>query len=451
MAAAAALGLFHKSNSRFVMDNIKVLRQTKADTLAKGEVILAKATADKRALTDDERKTYDQVLADAKAIQGDIERVEAHMELLRNSGTVEDPNVTAAGEAARAAAPNAGKKPFDSFGEFLLAVVKAGKSNDRVVDPRLLGAASGMGEGVPADGGYQVQNDWSDQLLQKSYDTGIVARKVTRIPLSANSNGIKLPAIDEASRVTGSRWGGVQVYWAAEADTVTAKKPKLRRMELELKKLMGLCYLTDELIADAAAMQAVVNKAFPEEFGFVLDDAVLNGVGAGIPLGINNSASRVSVAKEGGQAAATVVAANVLKMFARMPARLVAGAEWFINQDVLPQLPQMVIGTQPVYMAPTGLAGSPQFGYLLGRPVNVIEQAETVGTQGDILFANFGEYVMIDKGGIQQAASMHVRFLNDEQVLRWTYRVDGQPAWADYLTPAKGANKLSPFVVLDAR
>jgi hypothetical protein len=43
------------------------------------------------------------------------------------------------------------------------------------------------------------------------------------------------------------------VYWAAEADTVTAKKPKLRQMKLEKKKLIGLAYLTDELAEDGPA------------------------------------------------------------------------------------------------------------------------------------------------------------------------------------------------------
>lgn len=422
--------------------NIKVLQQKDADLFAEGNAILASAKG--RAFTAEERTRADAIIAERKAVGEDIIRVEALMNDIRSN--------LAAGEGARAAASNAAKQPFKSLGEQLQAVVKAERKG--IADERLLelnAAASGASEGVPADGGFAVQTDFSTALLDKAHQTGIIASKVFRIPLGENSNSIKLPAIDETSRVTGSRWGGIQVYYAAEADTVTAKKPKFRLVELSLKKLFGLSYATDELLQDFSAYEAILNRALPEEFGFQIDDDILNGTGAGKPLGINNHPALVVVAKEAAQAAASVVAANVLKMFARMPARLIAGAEWFLNQDVLPQLPQMVIGTQPVYMPPTGMVGASPFGTLLGRPINVIEQAETVGTQGDIIFANFGEYVMIEKGGLQSASSMHVRFLNDEMTFRWTLRLDGQPGWNAALTPAKGANTLSPFVELAVR
>lgn len=414
---------------------IKALRQKKIDLKNKADQILASASD--REFTAEERTSLDTIKAELAQAETDIATVEA---LLANS--------PAAGDGARADADEKDKLPFATLGEQLVAVVNASRGR---VDPRLLAAASGASEAVPADGGFLVQKDYTSNLLTRSYETGILTSKCSRIPISANANGTKINAIDETSRATGSRWGGVQVYWASEADTVTAKKPKFRKIELELKKLMGLCYATDEMLQDSTALEATINKAFPEEFGFVLDGAILDGTGAGQPLGVNNTAALVAVAKEAAQAADSVVAANVLKMFARMPARLIPGAEWYLNQDVLPQLPQMVIGTQPVYLPPTGLTGASPFGTLLGRPVNVIEQAATVGDQGDIMFANFGEYVMIDKGGLNAQQSLHVRFIYDEMTFKWTYRVDGQPAWNAPLTPYKGANSLSPFVVLADR
>jgi HK97 family phage major capsid protein len=424
------------------MANIKVLRQRKYDLNAEASAILTAADP-KTGFTDEQRTKLDALAKEKAAVEQDIVRVEAFMDTQRV--------VPGAGEAARASASNEAKKPFKSLGEQLVAVVRAarGRTDERLLE--LNAAASGASEGVPADGGFLVQQDYSDILLEKSYATGILSSKVTRIPLGDRSNGIKLPAVDETSRATGSRWGGVQIYWAAEADAATAKKPKFRRIELELKKLIGLCYATDELIEDASALGAVINKAFPEEFGFVLDDSIYRGNGAGQPLGFLNSACVVSQAAEGSQTAATVNEKNVVKMFARMPARLIPGAEWYVNQDVLPQLPLMSIGNQPVYLPPGGLINAPVGGLLLGRPVNVIEQAETCGTVGDIVFANFGEYVMIDKGGIEADSSMHVRFLNDEMTFRWTYRVDGQPGWTSAMTPYKGSNTLSPFVTLAAR
>ena len=79
------------------------------------------------------------------------------------------------------------------------------------------------------------------------------------------------------------------------------------------------------------------------------------------------------------------------------------------------------------------------------------EYTQTLGTQGDILLVDLSQYLLVDKGGVEAAQSMHVRFLNDEMTYRFIYRVDGQPIWNAALTPFKGTNTLSPYVTLDAR
>jgi HK97 family phage major capsid protein len=112
----------------------------------------------------------------------------------------------------------------------------------------------------------------------------------------------------------------------------------------------------------------------------------------------------------------------------------------------------LIVGTggSPIYMPPGGLSASP-YGTLFGRPMLPIEQASTVGTVGDILLLDPTQYIMGDKGGMQSASSVHVRFIYDESVYRFTLRTDGQPLWNSALTPAKGSNTLSPFVALATR
>ena len=93
-------------------------------------------------------------------------------------------------------------------------------------------------------------------------------------------------------------------------------------------------------------------QGFSEEIGFKLDDSVVNGTGAGTPLGIMNAPCKVRVNKETGQAATTLVAENIEKMYARMYAPSVRSAVWLINQDVWPQIFQLhhVVGTGGVPM-----------------------------------------------------------------------------------------------------
>jgi len=356
-------------------------------------------------------------------------------------------------------------KEFRSFGEQLEAIVRAGMG--RGVDSRLAvtgseaRAASGMSELVPSDGGFLVQQDFAAEIFNRSYEMGAILSRVRRIPIGANSNGLKMLGVDETSRATGSRWGGVQVYRTNEADAFTSKKPKFRAMELALKKLTGLCYATDELLQDSTALEAVMTQAFSEEFNFTIENEIMSGTGVGQMLGVMASNALVTITKEGSQASTTFVAENAMKMWSRMWARSRANAVWYINQDVEPQLYQMnvkiknVAGTEnvggmPVYLAAGSIAGQP-YATLFGRPVIPVEYCQTLGTKGDVVLMDPSQYIVIDKGGVQAASSMHVRFLNDEQTFRFTMRNDGQPIWHAPLTPFKGSNTLSPYVCTETR
>src|SRR6185312_13112949 len=325
--------------------------------------------------------------------------------------------------------------------------------NPSAIDKRLLhiqAAASGTSEGTQSDRGFALQPEFANEILQRAYEMGQVLSRVNKKPIGANSNGMKINAVDETSRATGSRFGGVQMYRANEADTATAKKPKLRQMDLNLHKLLGIWYLTDELIQDTTALSGLANDAFSQEVVFMVEDAILNGNGTGQPLGLNNSGAVVVVSKESGQAANTVVVANLSKMYGRLWSRSMSNAVWFINQDVIQQLFQLTLGNYPVYLPAGGVSASP-YATIFGRPVIPIEYAASLSSQGDISLIDLSQYLLIDKGGAQQAQSVHVRFLNDETAFRITYRVDGQPIWNSPLTPKNGTNTLSPFVTLQAR
>ena len=316
-------------------------------------------------------------------------------------------------------------------------------------------AATGAGESIPSEGGFLVEKDTSVALSQAVIETGLLSRRCFRVPIGAGFNGLKANLMDETSRANGSRYGGIQVFHAAEAATVTATKPKFRKFEMELHKLFGLMYATDELLQDAAALTGLVNRWFPGEFGFKLDDVIVNGTCAGQGLGILNAGCLVSVAKETGQAAATVMFENITKMDARLLDSSENSAIWLINRDIKPALATMTLavgtGGVPVFLPANAAAGRP-FNALYGREMQSIEQCATLGTVGDIILADLNEMVFIDKGGIQAATSIHVQFIYDEMTFRWTYRYDCQPLRSSVLTPYKGtSNTRSPFIALATR
>lgn len=440
------------------------LRQQKADLVKAGRAVLDAAN-ENGVLSEAEQAKYDATLKEIAAVDGAIKREEQFQEFERDAAPLADPNA----DAARTGRKDEPKR-FKTFGEQMMAVARAGMPAGRghAIDQRLqfFGAGTGLSEGIASDGGFLVQTDFEQEILKRTYELGEITKRVRRIPISANSNGVKINGIDETSRANGSRWGGVRAYWASEAALMTASAPKFREIKLELQKLTGLCYATEELLKDTTALGAILEQAFAEEFSFKVEDAIVNGLGAGQPLGILNSGAVITVNKESGQAAATLVAANIAKMWARMWARSRRDAVWLINQDVEPQLTLMflaitnVAGTENVggiglansgvSYVPAGVNGNP-YALLMGRPVIPVEYCATLGTAGDVLLVDLSQYVTIDKGNIEGASSIHVRFLYDEMTFRFVYRVDGQPTWHATLTPFKGSNTLSPFIALQTR
>lgn len=342
---------------------------------------------------------------------------------------------------------------FKSLGEMLQAVRHSSSVGARI-DPRLDAKASGMNVAAPSEGGFLVAPSFANDLLQRTYETGQILSRVSRYPLSGNSNRIDVPYVDETSRANGSRWGGITTYWVDEAEAITASKPKIGLAELKLKKVGAALYATEEMIEDTAFLSTVVNDVFPQEMSFAIEDSLVNGTGAGQPMGVLVAPCKIEVPKETNQAADTVVFANILKMWSRLWSRARSNAVWLISQDVEPQLYQMTMpvgtGGVPVYLPPSGAAGNP-YATLMGRPVIPVEYCDTLGDAGDIILGNWGEYGIIDKGGLRTASSLHVKFLEDERVFKWVYRIDGQPKWHSALTPKNGGSTQSVFLTLAAR
>jgi HK97 family phage major capsid protein len=351
---------------------------------------------------------------------------------------------------------------FDSFGDFAQEVRQsklAGSATPTIQkaynSTTVQKAATGMGELMGSDGGFLVPPEFSSKIFERVYKQNDLLARTDKYPVTGNS--MVFPRNAESSRANGSRWGGVRAYWVQEGSAITRSSPTFGRHTLTLNKLACLAAVTDELLEEAPALNAYLNRVFPDEINFVVGDSLINGTGAGQPLGILNANCTVSVPKETGQLAATLNTQNITKMWARLFRGMAtgenSGAAWFINQDVAPQLQTLTlgIGTAGVttYMPPGGLSGKP-YATLMGAPVIETEWNPTLGTVGDIILADMSQMVSISKA-MQTAQSMHLYFDTDQAAFRVTFRIAAAPWWATPLTPFRGTNTQSCFVTLATR
>lgn len=440
---------------------IRALKARKAEVAKKARDITSKAKAENRDLTDNEAAEFDAAVADANRLQAQIDREEALANVeagITGAGasTVEVPDNARMSVSENVAADP--RRGFASMGDFA-AAVRRSSMQGATPDQRLV-ISNGVGlqaaapgtysnESAGEDGGFMIPPEFSRSLWSLSLEEDAIMSYADDTPVTGNS--MVFPQ-DETTP-----WGtdGVRAYWAGEAASGTPTKMKIGTASLRLNKLLALCPVTDELMADGVAMGAYLPPLMARSIRWKANEAILTGAGAGLPLGINNTDALVTVAKESGQAAASLVALNLAKMIARLPAGSFSRAVWLINNEVLPQLFTLTLGNQPIWMptgnGATGIQASP-YGLLLGRPIMVTQHAEALGSAGDVQLHDFNYYRTITKaGGIQTDTSMHLYFDAGLTAYRCTFRMDGRPKLKAAIQPAKGSATLSPFVRLGAR
>jgi len=264
-------------------------------------------------------------------------------------------------------------------------------------------------------------------------------------------NAIAFP-VDETTP-----WGtsGVRVYWENEAAAISQSKPTFRELTLKTSKLAALVPVTEELLEDAPSLGNYLDGAAGRGFNYAIGNAIIDGTGAGQPLGFLRSNALVTVAAENAQTADTVNVQNVAKMWVRMPAENRQSAIWLANPDVEAQFILMTLGGTaaafPVYMPPNGMSQSP-FSTLLGRPIVPHMACKAIGDVGDISFVDLKAYVTAVKaGGVKTDVSVHLWFDQALAAFRFIFRIDGRPWQSAAISPPNGSSTLSPFITLAAR
>lgn len=338
---------------------------------------------------------------------------------------------------------------FRSLGDFATSVLNACTS--RRADPRLFGgdasqaATTFANENTGEHGGFAVPPQYEARIWDYVFnDSGSVLARMS--PMPTTSNRVSVPTSEDTP------WGGgVTADWMGEGVALSQKRANFKLQEVKLNKLGVLAPVTEEMLEDSLGFEAFLTRKAAEAINWKAAEALVDGDGNGKPLGYMESGALVTVAKESGQAADTIVAANVLKMYSRLINPV--GAFWLVAYDAYPQIPLLTIGNQPIWTAPSGGLRETPAGNLLGLPIVLSDHNETLGDLGDIhLVSPSGYHARTKVGGVKGASSIHLYFDQDMGAFRWTFRLGGRPyATAPITPPKQTASTRSHFVTLAAR
>jgi HK97 family phage major capsid protein len=371
------------------------------------------------------------------------------------------PEVKAARNATVQVTEDPADRPFKTVAEQMLA--QKNLANGRV-DPRLKRiqklsqdwmngndeqkALLGSNETIPSQGEFLLEPTISAEFLTPLHEEGPLSSIARRMPVGPNSISGWINGVDETSRATGSRWGGVRGYWLSEGDAMTASQPKFKRINWELNQLAVLQYATDNMLRDSNLMDSVIRQSSMEELKFMVNDSFFRGTGTGQPKGILNGGSVISAVRTN---ATNIDHDDIVRMRIRFDPNAYSRAVWLANPDIQGELDTLnfTSGTTGI-LSPYVTYTADGVTMLRGRPVIFNEFSPTLGAVGDLLLVDPNDYLYWEGAGIEGASSIHVQFLTNQTVFRFIYRVDGMPATTTATTRYQSTDTVSPYVALAA-
>jgi HK97 family phage major capsid protein len=328
---------------------------------------------------------------------------------------------------------------FNCLGDFLVAARKfcTGERQDsRILDL----VVKTMTEGTDSAGGVLVPEQWASDIIASAIEDGFVLPRA-QVYENLKSDTFNIPRIVDTDR--SSSIGGVKFYPLEEiADKAElVADPTLGNLKLSMHEAVACFWASNQLEDDVPNFEKFAKLAFGRALTCYENWACVWANGVNKPLGIMSSGATILV---------TRAANNLINIpdLGGIASRLMP-ASWknailLINQDVLAQWIEMQA------VAANSASGIDLSQMLfLGKPIIVTEICSALGTSGDIILADFSQYVI----GIREmviSASREVPNYWQANKTFWKMwiRADGQPNLEQPITPYYGSQTVSPFVAL---
>lgn len=228
-------------------------------------------------LTDEDAKTYAQMEKKVQDYGAEIARMEA-MEAM--DAQLAKPTSTPITEK-----PGSGEqkpKTGRAAEAYKEAMLKAFRTNFRQI-------ANVLSEGIDADGGYLVPEEYDTRLIEGLTEENIFRKLATTITTNGERK-INIAATKPAAA------------WIDEGEALTFGDATFSQINLDAHKLHVAVKVTEELLYDNAfKLEQYILRQFAKALGNAEEEAFLNGSGAGQPLGLlaENGGAEIGVTTAG--------------------------------------------------------------------------------------------------------------------------------------------------------
>ena len=279
--------------------------------------------------------------------------------------------------------------------------------------------------GVDEFGGFLVPDEFHAEVIRYQTENAIIRPRARVFTMARDT--FNIPSLQQTSA---NHFGGISFSYTGETVAGTATRPTFGRITLSAKKLIALCAISNEMLADSAVNIAnfLVNL-YGEALTYQEDNEFLRGPGVARPMGIITD-TRVPLSPR--QIANRITFADIVGMYERLPAWASTNASWITTKAGIGQLMRMRADAVTAGDSAGAMIYQPSMqqnvpALLYGKPILETDKLPAVGTRGDLVLGDLRGYYIGDRGTIQVASSIHDRFSTDELTLRFTKRHDGLP------------------------
>lgn len=319
---------------------------------------------EKGTLTAEDDATYTQMEQEINDLGKEIARLERQEALEAELNRPVNQPLTSKPGSGRGEEPKIGR----ASDEYRKAMLDAFRSNFKRVSNILQ-------EGVDADGGYLVPEEYDRRLIDTLSEENIMRRLATIITTSGEHK-INIAATKPAAS------------WIEEGGALTFGDATFSQILLDAHKLHVAIKVTEELLYDNAFnLEGYILDQFGKALGNAEEDAFLNGDGTGKPLGL-------FAATGGGTVAGTLTAAiksdDMLDLVYALKRPYRKKASFIMNDKTLSALRKLKDNNGAYIWQPSYQAGEPD--RVLGYAVHTSAYApEDAIAFGDYKYYNIGD------------------------------------------------------------
>lgn len=317
-------------------------------------------------LSAEDSATYERMEAEIEDLTKAIDRHRKAEEMEKNLNQPVNQPLTGKPYAGGQGEPKTGR----ASDEYRRAMLNALRSNFRQVSNTLQ-------EGVDADGGYLVPEEYDRRLVDVLNEENIMRRLATRI-VTSGEHKINIAATKPAAS------------WIEEGGALTFGDATFDQKILDAHKLHVAIKVTEELLYDNAFnLENYIIVQFGKALANAEEDAFLNGNGTGKPTGIFDGTG-------GGHLLNTLAAAlksdDMLDLVYGLKRPYRKNASFIMNDATLPSLRKLKDNNGAYIWQPAYQAGEPD--RILGYKVETSAYAPKDG----IAFGDYSYYNIGDRG-----------------------------------------------------